>query len=641
MLKRLLGLSGAALALSGAALAQAEDGEVLPACTVEPGEVVVACLRLETVDVAGLRPVAVADLSSSVSVLEAGDLALRDAPYLADQLRAVPGVGVSRSGAVGGLTQVRIRGGEANHTLVLLNGIEVSDPTTGETDFGLWAGLNAARIEVARGEQSALYGSDAIGGVVSVTVADAAGARGMIEAGSRGSYRFGAGYGAVFERGGLNFTLASSGTDGVDTSGLDGETDGSQSTSGLVTGQIELERGWQVSGLAHYAYGQVDTDPDLNFDGRLDNADRVTESRQWTVGGAISGDAAGLNHLIRASYSDVARENFSDGALGDETIGQRSKLSYSPSKLFALDAGEVTVSSLIDWESEDYERVGLASFFGDPNQSASFDTLGLAGEVRGSFEALALNASVRHDNNDGRFENVTTWRSGAAYSFDNGAKVRASAGTGVKNPTFVELFGFFPGSFIGNPDLKPEQSTSWEIGWDQDFGDVQTSLSYFSAALEDEIFTQFNPDFTSSPANRSGDSERSGVEAALRWRVSDALSLSGGVSNISSENDSGVQEIRVPEWTGSLALDWRSESKDGLRVGLAADYVGEQLDTDFGTFQTVELEPYWLVSATVEYPLNERLSLTLRGDNLLDQTVTDVFGFHAPGAGVFVGLKLR
>ena len=93
---------------------------------------------------------------------------MRDAPFIVDQLRAVPGLGVSRNGAVGGLTQVRIRGAEANQTLVLVDGIEVSDPVTGETDFGLWSGLDAGRIEVLRGEQSALYGSEAIGGVVNI-----------------------------------------------------------------------------------------------------------------------------------------------------------------------------------------------------------------------------------------------------------------------------------------------------------------------------------------------------------------------------------------------------------------------------------------------------------------------------------------
>ncbi len=633
MLRTSLSLSAAVFALAGAAHGQ----------DVSAGDetVLVADLLLPVVDVAGLRPVDETELTTSVSILSASDLAVRDNPYLADQLRAVPGLGVSRSGAAGGLTQVRIRGGEANHTLVLLDGIEVSDPTTGETDFGLFSGLNAARIEIARGEQSALHGTDAIGGVINVVTAHDEGFRGLIEGGSQSTYRLDAGYGWSGEAGKLSVAFADVISDGVDTAGLSGEKDGYQNYSGLVHGQADLNESWVFNGLIRYGYGEVDTDPDLNFDGRLDNADRVTESAQWTLGGAMQGEALGLDHVFRASFSDVTRENFADGLSSDETQGERSKFAYSPSIDVETGDAAVTLSGLIDWENEDYTRVGQASFFGDPNQKASFETLGLAVEARVRIGDVSLNASARRDENDGLFEDASTWRIGGAYTFDFGGKLRASAGTGVKNPTFTELFGFFPSSFIGNPNLKPEQSTSWEIGWDQAYGDMDWSLTYFSAALENEIFTAFNPDFTSTARNRTGESERSGVELAASWQISPAVGLSGAVSNITSENDLGANEIRVPEWTGSLSLGWQSQSKDGLRAGLALDYVGEQQDTDFGTFAGVTLDAYTLVSATAEYPVSDRISLTLRGENLADQTVTDVFGFNGPGASVLIGLRVR
>ena len=123
--------------------------------------------------------------------------------------------------------------------------------------------------------------------------------------------------------------------------------------------------------------------------------------------------------------------------------------------------------------------------------------------------------------------------------------------------------------------------------------------------------------------------------------LTDAISLSAAATYIRAQNDAGLDEIRVPEWTASLSLDWQSHVVDGLRAGIAADFVGEQNDTDFGTFSTVALDPYWLVYATFEKPVTERLSLTLRGQNLLDETVTDVFGFNGPGAAVLVGVKLR
>ncbi len=220
--------------------------------------------------------------------------------------------------------------------------------------------------------------------------------------------------------------------------------------------------------------------------------------------------------------------------------------------------------------------------------------------------------------------------------------MRGSIGTGIKNPTFTELFGFFPGSFIGNPDLKPEESQNWEIGWEQTLGGFSYSATYFDANLENEIYTAFNPDFTSTALNRVSESERSGVELSGRWQALANLSFAGQATFFDSQDDTGADEIRVPDMTASLSADWQVQ-ENGIRLGLALDHVGEQGDFDFGPFPSrlVALDAYTLASLTVEYPVTDRLAITLRGENLLDETATDVFGYNGPGAGVFVGLKLR
>jgi len=505
--------------------------------------------------VTGLRAVPVADITSSVSVINLDELNIRNSPFVVEQLRAVPGVAVSRGGSLSGLTQIRIRGAEANHTLVLLNGVEVSDPNNGETDFGLWSGLNVQRIEVARGEQSALYGSDAIGGVISITT----GGEGFNASGEYGSFdtfRGQAGYQRQVE--GLSYGISGSGftTDGVDTSGVeDGERDGS------------------------------------------------------------------------TSYS--FRENFSGDIFSNETIGQRTKASYSPSVNFGDKTQSVTLSGLVEIENEDYERIDTNVAFGDPNQNVSFDSFALGGEIRGRFNGFAVNGSLRHDDNDSQFENTTTWRVGAAYNLSFGGKIRGSIGEGVKNPTFTELFGFAPANFVGNPNLRAEKSQSFEVGYDQIFGPFNASITYFNADLEDEIFTNFGV-FPFTADNREGDSEREGFEVSAGWQVNEDLSVAGSFSQIDSTNDSGVDEIRVPEWTGSASVNWESPTKEGFRIGIAADFVGEQLDTDFSvfdpvTFQSpdVPLDAYILLSATAEYPVTKNFSLTLRGENLFDETITE------------------
>jgi vitamin B12 transporter len=589
---------------------------------------------LDPVEVTGLRPVEADQATVSVSVLTADELAARATPNPADQLRAMPGAAVSRSGSLGGLTQVRFRGAEANHTLVLFEGIEISDPVNGATDFGLLTALPVGRIEVLRGAASSIHGSDAIGGVVSIDAAQGAGVSGFAEGGS-----FGTGQGALGWSGdAFGGVISGLTTDGVDAAGTGGEKDGSEALSGLLTGRFDLGADWSLSlvGLARRADSDFDTDTD--FDGLLNDVDGRTEAQQRLVGAALAGTLGPLDHVVRASFNEVDRDNFADGAITDVAKGQRTRVSWSPS----YKAGAHRLTGLVDFERETYERSDV-QFGGATDADEAFESVSFAGEYWLTAGAFDLAASVRHDDNRGRFDNATTWRLGAGYALDSvGGRVRASVGTGIKNPTFTELYGFFTGSFIGNPDLKPEESQGWEIGWEQAIGGVSYSATYFDANLENEIYTAFNPDFTSTALNRAGESERSGVELAGRWQAFANLSLAGQATLFDSQDDTGADEIRVPEMTVSVSADWQVQP-DGLRLGLALDQVGEQGDFDFGPFPSrlVALEAYTLASLTAEYPVTERLAVTLRGENLLDETATDVFGYNGPGAGVFVGLKLR
>ena len=419
-MKRILMCGAAALVFAAGAGAQdvPEGEEDFFECSEESQECVIIAnwVRLPEVQVAGLRPANEEDLTSSVTFLDEQDLLIRNAPNVVDQLRAVPGVGVSRSGGPGALTQVRMRGAEANHTLVLLDGIEVSDPTTGETDFGLLTGLPASRVEVLRGEQSAIYGSDAIGGVVALRTGSDPQIDGLIEAGSLETVR--GEVSGVFDvsDGYVGGNITGFSTRGVDTAGLDGERDGASAYGGSVFGRARLgDADWQLSGLALYRSSKVETDPDSNFDGRLDNADRETTSEQYIFGATLAGETGPVDHIFRASYNSVERENAADGQFTDETVGDRTKISWSPS-ITLQDAHQI--SGLIDFESEDYERVSTDTLFGDPNQSQTFDTIGFAAEYRGGFgDDVDVSASVRHDLNDDRFEDTTTWRAGAAYDF--------------------------------------------------------------------------------------------------------------------------------------------------------------------------------------------------------------------------------
>jgi vitamin B12 transporter len=550
-------------------------------------------------------------------------------------------LGVSRSGAVGGLTQVRIRGAEANQTLVLVDGIEVSNPVTGETDFGLWAGLDAGRVEVLRGEQSTLYGSEAIGGVINVVTNKSAGVSALAEIGTRGSWRLDGRTGISFDNDGY-FVLSTGNSiiGGTDTSGLGRETDGSQSYSGSVRAGVTLQ-GWQLASLLRYSDSSVDFDEDTNFDGLLENSSAEIESQQLTLGGSLTGDAFGLNHLLRASYHLTERST-QDSSFDNVTDGDRFEVAYSPSYKVTRSGVTHTLSALAEYEATDFERRDAPTIFGDPNQSQSFNTLGLAAEYHLEYGAADLNSSIRFDENDGLFDDAVTWRIGGAYAFNSvGGRLRASVGEGVTNPSFDELFGFIPGTFVGNPDLVAEESLGWEIGWDQSLGPITASFTYFNARLDNEIFTAFDASFNSTSQNRNGESDRQGIEFGAQWQVTNALSFSGQATWLDSNDENGLPEIRVPDWTAALSASWQSEA--GWRAGIALDLVGEQTDLDFGAFpaQTVELPSYALLSASLDVPISKRIAITFRGENLADSAAQDVFGFNRTGAAGFIGIRLR
>ncbi|MEO1028213.1 MAG: TonB-dependent receptor [Pseudomonadota bacterium] len=601
-------------------------------------------LRQETVRVIGLRGIEKSHATSSVAVIDTTALGVRNSPFVADQLRQVPSLSVSRSGAFGGLTQVRLRGAEANHTLVLVDGIEVSDPVTGETDFGLWSSLPTERIEVARGEQSSIFGSDAIGGVVSIETLKESGFRASAEGGSQGTAR---GFADLSgETGGLSggLTFAGFTTNGVDSSGQDGENDGSSSYA--FSGRAGYNEGLvSANAIVRYGVSDADFDQDTDFDGLLNDTLDQTNAEQILVGAVVGIANDVLDTQVRVSWTRVDRENTLLDTLTSQTIGERFKVGWTPSYKFEAFDGEHTLTALIDYQDENFEQVFPDMTFGDANQSQTINELSFAGEYRFASDIIDFTASIRHDQND-LFSDETTWRVGGGVSIpQTRSRLRASIGEGIKTPTFTELFGFVPANFVGNPDLVPEMSLGWEVGIEQQFGDRATiEIVYFSAELENEIFTSFSFDpvtfaTSATPLNRVGESDRQGVEVAGSWRPIDGLRFAGSFAYVDSTDDNGVREIRVPELTGSLSASWALNTLP-LDLGVAFDFVGEQTDINFGTFETVTLESYVLASATASYRLTDNVALTIRGENLFDEQIVDVFSFNGPGIAGFAGLKV-
>lgn len=575
------------------------------------------------------------NLTSPASIIDAEEIENRNQAYVTDLLRTIPGVSVNSSGPAGNLTQLRLRGAEANHVLVLIDGVDASNANTGEFDFAGLRAEDVLRIEVLRGEQSALYGSDAIGGVINIITRAGAKQKGIsfaVEGGSRDTFEGQVSAVVPIKGASLSINGNAFTTDGYDTSGLDTEDDGSKSRSinvglnNVALGAVTFSAKISASKL------EAEFDADTNFDGTLENTndELITDTRTGRVDARF--DLFGFEHLLTLSGSDT--ETISPNAsFRNDTTGDRTTANWAAKKVI----NNHTITLLAETEKESFSNFGGAG--AGQNQSESIRNDALAADYRFDNDVITLTVSARHDLND-RFENETTWRVGGGYAFtDFGGRIRASVGTGVKNPTLTELFGFFPAFFVGNPDLTPERSLGFNIGYEQSLLDDNFgfSIDYFHSDLENEIFTDFGA-FPATAKNRTTDSTREGVEVEARWKLAETVSLRSSATFLDTE-ENGVEEIRRPNFLASATATW-APTQD-LSLTASVDHTGDQLDTDFGTFQTVTLDAYTLVGLNISYDVSDIVTLTLRGDNLLDEDYQEVVGYASQGRGIYAGLRAR
>ena len=636
-MKRLL-LGAAIAAISTQAFAQSHEvpqkqgsigsgGEELTVLTLEPdkiGEIISIGQRIGTSETD--------KLTVPSSIITEAEIAARGQQHVSDLLRSLPGIAVNSSGSASGLTQIRVRGAEANHVLVLIDGVEVANPSSGEFDFAGLRSEDILRIETLRGEQSALYGSDAIGGVINIITRAGStqeGWRASIEAGARDTIE--GQVSAVLPLGSTSLSLNGNAfnTDGFDVAGLSGERDGSNSRN-LNIGLNRVQLGpVSLSGKYGTSRLEVDFDSDSDFDGRLNNTTDETTVKTQTARIDAKFDLAGFENLITAHLVDTDTDTV--GGFSSRSIGQRKNINWAVKRSF----GNSAFTILGEVEEESYQ---ITPNFTEPDAEPDNETYAIAGDYKYNAGPISFTASARYDIND-IFDDATTWRLGAGYAFESfGGRIRGSVGTAIKNPSLIELFGFFPQSnFTGNRDLEPEESLGFSLGYEQEIGNLNFSVDVFRSELEDEITTVFNPDFTSTVINLETDSERQGVEVEARWNVSDSLFLRGSATYLDSEQDD-IEEIRRPEFLASATATWSPIDKLNLTANI--DYNGDQLDTDFATFQNVELDAFTLVSAHASYAVNDFATLSLRGENLFDEDYEEVVGFASPGRAIYGGLNL-
>jgi len=584
--------------------------------------------------------VEIEDYTGSLTVISAEELRDRQVRDIADVRVAV--------NSVPGQTQIRLRGSEANHVLVLVDGIEVSDPNNGEFDIGTLQAEIGSSLEVLRGPQSALYGNDAVAGVVAYNSAsgrDVSGFSALIEGGTNdtvnGAVRFGAN-GSTWDAA-LSATMVSTGGEPNARGGSRDIGRDSYTISGK--GSVEVAEGFELRAVGRYVQTEGEFNnqdfafgsPTLGFVIDSPGTEFENEAIYALVGARFDALDGSWTHDLSAQIADINRSTAAPTGFPSDTESDRFKASYVT--VYDFGGTDHTTTFAADYEIEGFNNV--LTF----DDRLEIENVGLVGEYRYSGDRFDFAAALRHDIND-RFQDATTFRVGAGFRVTDATRLRAAIGTGVKNPTFGELFGFFDGLFVGNPDLQPEESTSWEVGVDQDFADgaVRVSLTYFDAELENEIFTAFPPPtFIQTPGNRTTDSTQRGVEVSIAAQLGSGFSLNGAYSFVDAEED-GVEEVRRPDHLASAVLNWEA-SNDAFSANLAVRYNGEAQDSDFttGAFPAPQatLDDYTLVNFNARAKLTEGINAFGRIENLLDERYEQVLTFVSPGRTALIGIEAR
>lgn len=633
---------GAALVSQSSLILAADEAD-----TADKGPILVTASRAD-------EPQSADRYAGSASVLSADDLATRQTRNLADALRDVPGVAVSE---VAGQTQLRLRGSEGNHVLVLIDGIEVSDPFAGEFDIGALQAEIGARVEVLRGAQSALYGSDAIGGVVayqSASACEGAPLSAYAEGGSFATFNAAAHAGLCGDAHELALGATLVSTDGSPNARRQsfggGTRDiGRDSVTLSTKGSADLAPDLVLRAVGRYVSTEGDFN-DQDFNPASPTMGLVIDS----PGVRFTNDAfyalAGLNlaaspdwrHDLSAQIADITRDSFADDQRTFGSKGQRLKSSYVSSLNFAGPVFAHRLTFAADWERESFRNTDPSGFAFTGRRRTR--NIGLVGEYALEGEGFDLSAAIRRDFND-RFADATTLRVAGGVDVGPATRLRASYGSGIKNPGFYELYGFVDGRFIGNEDLKPEKSTGWEAGIDHSLagGAARISATWFESDLEDEIFTAFPPpDFIPSPANRLTKSMRKGLELSVQAKIGPQLSLDAAYTWLDAKED-GVDEVRRPASIASAMLTWTAPG-NAASASLIVRHNGASDDfafTDPGFVPLiVRLDDYTLVNFNARIRLSGKVELFARVENLLDERYEPVFSFVAQGRSAIAGISI-
>ncbi|MBW1718160.1 MAG: TonB-dependent receptor [Deltaproteobacteria bacterium] len=605
-------------------------------------EVVVTATRIET---------ASREVGSSITVITDQQIEERQNTTVLEVLRTVPALDVVRSGGPGGQTSVFIRGAQSEHTLVLIDGVEMNDPITpGRSyDFANLTTDNIERIEIIRGPQSTLYGSDAIGGVINIITKRGKGKpRGFMsaEGGSFNTFTEKAGVSGGNQWANYSLGVYHWYTDGISAANeKDGnhERDHYENTSISTRLGVTPTENLDADFILRYinAKADIDNSGDVGGDDPNNKADLEQLFSRMQVRLSLFNEL--WEQKFGLSLTDLDRDYRNDTDADHPSDLDRS--SYD-GKIFKFDWQHnlyLHETNTLTLGVENEEEKGKSKYYSDSAwgpYTSSFKektarTTGyyLQDQIK-LWDSWFTTLGMRLDDHS-RFGSETTYRITSAYLIQQtGTKLKGSFGTGFKAPTLYHLY-----SQYGEKNLDPEESTGWDIGVEQSLFDKKLILgvTYFSNEFDELIEFESG---TSKYINIA-EAETQGVEIFASMRPIDDLTLLASYTYTDTENKETGKDLlrRAPNKFG-LDVNYKFTDKGNVNLGLV--YVGKRDDNDYSTWpaKRVELGDYVLANLAASYDITRNIQVFGRVENFLDEDYEEVKGFGTPELSAFAGCKL-
>lgn len=557
----------------------------------------------------GLIPVAVNETGAAVEVVDAEALT-EGAVTLDDTLERLPGVSVTRTGTPGSNADIRIRGLPQRYTGVTIDGIDVIDPSAPQSalNFGTMTRALADRIEVAKGTQTTVYGSDAIAGSVNITSwrpsEQGLSWGGQVEGGSFGWVSSVLHLGYLDDKGEAALTVGAARSDGYSARPGNSEADGFQQTSLSFRLSRDVSDSVTLGVNGFWVDSEVEDD-DLDTDPTGLYFEEKTGLRAFAE---IRGDR--IDHTLSVSRYEIDRED----PTGFSRLfnGKRTEVDYLGRTDLSANA---TLAFGADWVEEGSSIDGSA---------AEADNWAVFGEAQYALSDRAdLSFSLRHDVHSD-FDDATTGRLALAYRLSEATTLRTALGTGFRAPSLYERFGPF-----GNLALQPEESRSAEVGIAHNGGTWSVEATAFRAEIDNLIGFGLAT-YIQTP----GETLSQGVEVSGEVDLG-RFALFGAYTYTDSEGPFG-RSLRVPRH--DLVLGAETDITERLSGMVSVRHVADRLDIDAG-FATVAAPDYTVADAQLTYAMSEDMDLYVRVENLFDEDYEEVLTYTSPGRSVFVGLN--